>query len=187
EEGDTAFTSQLERIRTLNADGVITYGNSKESALILRQMRDMGMDQWFFGSDRMVTQEFLDVVGADHGKVAAGYPYDPTSTDQTHVRFVRDFKAKYGEAPETYAAHAYDGMNMLIEAISKAGLNRALIRDELAAMTEYTGVTGWQEYDAVFSDRSSAALAILKDGRFVYFSQEAVLSGKVDVEGLRNR
>jgi hypothetical protein len=54
-------------------------------------------------------------------------------------------------------------------------------------MTEYAGVTGRQEYDAVFSDRSSAALAILKDGCFVYLSQEAVLSGRVDVEGLRSR
>ena len=187
QEGDTVFTSQLERIKSLNADAVITYGNSTESALILKQMREMGMDQWFFGSDRMVTQEFLDIVGDQHGKVAAGFPYDPTSTDPRHVQFVEDFQGKYGEDPETYAAHAYDGMNMLIEAISKAGLNRALIRDELAAMTDYVGVTGPQEFDAVFSDRSPAALAVLQDGRFVFFSQEDVLAGKVNVESLRNR
>ena len=187
EEGDTAFTSQLERIKSLNADAVITYGNSRESALILKQMREMGMDQWFFGSDRMVTQEFLDIVGPDHGKVAAGFPYDPTRTDPKHVQFVTDFQAKYGEDPETYAAHAYDGMSMLIEAISSAGLNRALIRDELAAMTNYVGVTGPQEYDAVFSDRSPAALAVLLNGRFVFFSQEDVLAGKVDVGSLQNR
>ncbi|MEJ2238711.1 MAG: ABC transporter substrate-binding protein, partial [Gemmatimonadales bacterium] len=126
EEGDTVFTAQLERIKSLDVDGVITYGNSRESALILKQMREMGMDQWFFGSDRMVTQEFLDIVGPDHGNVAAGFPYNPTSTDQKYVQFVEDFRNKYAEAPETYAAHAYDGMSMLIDAISKAGLNRAL-------------------------------------------------------------
>ncbi|UCG86488.1 MAG: ABC transporter substrate-binding protein [Gemmatimonadota bacterium] len=182
EEGDTVFAPQLERIKSLDADAVITYGNSRESALILKQMREMGMDQWYFGSDRMVTQEFLDIVGPDHGKVAAGFPYDPTSTDRRHVQFVADFKGRYGEEPETYAAHAYDGMNMLIEAITNAGLNRALIRDELAAMTNYVGVTGPQEFDAVFSDRSPAALAVLQNGRFVFFSQEDVLAGKVDIE-----
>jgi ABC-type branched-subunit amino acid transport system substrate-binding protein len=72
EEGDTLFASQLQQIRELGADAVFTFGNSRESALILKQMRAMGMDQWFLGSDRMVTREFIDIVGPGHGKVAAG-------------------------------------------------------------------------------------------------------------------
>ncbi len=174
EEGDTDFRPQLERIRSLNVDGVITYGNSRESALLLRQMRDLGMNQWFLGSDRMVTQEFLDIVGPHAGNVAAGFPYDPTSRDSTHLQFVEDFRAKYGEDPETYAAHAYDGTNMLIDAIARAGLNRARIRDELAAVEEYVGVTGRQEFDAVFSDRSPAVLATVRDGRWAFHSRDEV-------------
>jgi len=178
EEGDTLFTSQLEQIKALNVDGVFTYGNSRESALILKQMRDMGMDQWFFGSDRMVTPDFVRVVGPRHGRVAAGYPYDPTSQDPKYLQFVRDFRGAYGEDPETYAAHAYDGTMMLIEAIERAGLNRALIRDELVAMEEYEGVTGKQVFDAVLSDRSPATLAILRDGKFEYYTQAEVLADK---------
>lgn len=173
EEGDTSFTAQLEQIRALKADAVFTYGNERESALILRQMRQMGMDQWFLGSDRMVTEEFLDIVGPNHGKVAAGFPYDPTSTDPVHTGFVADFRATFGEEPETYAAHAYDGMTMLIRAIEQAGLNRALIRDSLAAVKTYHGVTGMQEYDAVFSDRSAAVLAVLDSGAWRYYTDPA--------------
>jgi len=180
-EGHTDFTSQLEQIRALNADGVFTYGNSTESALLLRQMRDMGMDQWFLGSDRMVDQEFLDIVGSEHGKVAAGFPWDPTTDGPRYLRFVTEFRERFGTDPETYAAHAYDGTAMLIEAIERAGLNRALIRDELVAMTVYEGVTGRQEFDAVLSDRSPAALAILKDGRFEFYTQEEVLSDTLNI------
>jgi ABC-type branched-subunit amino acid transport system substrate-binding protein len=176
QEGDVDFTAQLERIRMLDVDGVITYGNSRESALLLRQMRDMGMPQWFFGSDRMVTQEFLDIVESDHGNVAAGFPYDPTSDDAAYRTFVADFRTRFGEEPETYAAHAYDGMAMMIDAIERAGLNRARIRDELAAMTDYAGVTGRQEFDAVFSDRSPAILAVLENGRFAFYTREEVFS-----------
>lgn len=176
EEGDTLFTSQLEQIRSLDPEAVFTYGNSRESALILKQMRELGMDQWFLGSDRMVTEQFIDIVGPDHGKVAAGYPYDPTSEDPHYVEFVRDFSEAYGAAPETYAAHAYDGMTMLIQAIEQAGLNRALIRDSLAAMKNFAGVTGVQEFDAVFSDRSPAALAVLESGRWEFYTEEEILS-----------
>jgi branched-chain amino acid transport system substrate-binding protein len=134
------------------------------------------MDQWFLGSDRMVTDAFIGMVGADHGNVAAGYPYDPTSKDPRHTAFVRDFTDAFGTEPETYAAHSYDGMMMLIEAIEQAGLNRALIRDSLAAMKTYHGVTGMQEYDAVFSDRSPAVLAVLESGRWEFYTEEDVLS-----------
>jgi len=181
EEGDTVFGAQLERIRSLGVDGVFTYGNSRESALILRQMREMGMDQWFFGSDRMVTDEFLEIVGPNPGRVVAGYPYDPTSADPKHVQFVQDFHDAYGEEPETYAAHAYDGMMMLIEATERAGLNRALIRDELVAMNPYHGVTGTQIFDAVLTDRSPATLAVLRNGRFEFFSRDAALADDFDI------
>jgi branched-chain amino acid transport system substrate-binding protein len=170
-EGDTLFTSQLERIRSLHPDGVFTYGNARESALILKQMRAMGMDQWFLGSDRMVTQQFIDIVGPSAGRVAAGYPYDPTRQDPRYLAFVRGFRQAYGEAPETYAAYTYDGMMMLMQAIDQAGLNRALIRDSLAAMKRYAGVTGPQQYDAVFSNRSPATLAMLEGGRWRFYDQ----------------
>ncbi len=174
--GDTDFTNQLRRIKSLNPDGVITYGNAYESALVLKQMREMGMDQWFFGSDRMVSDEFLEIIGDKAGKVAAGYPYDPESDDPKYVQFCKDFEARFGEPPETYAAHAYDGMNMIIEAIEKAGLNRALIRDELAKMTteSYHGVTGVKDFDAIYTNRSPALLAILEDGEFEFYSREEI-------------
>ncbi len=181
QEGDTDFSSQLKRIQAMKADGVITYGNAIESALILKQMREMGMEQWFFGSDRMVTPEFLEIVEENHGRVAAGYPYDPTSEDAEYLQFVEDFQNQYGDAPETYAAHAYDGMNMIIAAIEKAGLNRALIRDQLVAMSQYKGVTGRKEFDAVYSDRSPAFLAIFKNGKFEYYTKEEIFSDKIDL------
>jgi branched-chain amino acid transport system substrate-binding protein len=181
QEGDTNFQNQLERIRSLNADGVITYGNAKESALILKQMREMGMEQWYLGSDRMVTEEFINIVGENYGNVAAAYPYDPRSKDPAYIQFKNDFRERFHEKPETYAAHAFDGMNMIITAIEKSGLNRALIRDELAAMYNYEGVTGKKELDAVFTNRSPAILAILKNGKFEFYTKEEIFSEKFQI------
>jgi ABC-type branched-subunit amino acid transport system substrate-binding protein len=176
QEGDTNFLNQLERIRLLNADAVITYGNAKESALILKQMREMGMQQWYLGSDRMVTDQFIKTVGYTSEKVVAAYPYDPRSNDSEYIQFVNDFWDRFNDAPETYAAHAFDGMNMILSSIEKAGLNRALIRDGLANMRNYRGVTGIKEFDAVFTNRSPAVLSILKNGKFEFFTEEEIFS-----------
>jgi ABC-type branched-subunit amino acid transport system substrate-binding protein len=176
QEGDQDFRGQLKQIQSLNVDGIITYGNSKESALILKQMRELGMNQWFLGSDRMVTEEFIRIAGEKAGNVAAAYPYNPSSKDQDYLQFWDDFNKRFGENPETYAAHAFDGMNMIIEAVEKAGLNRALIRDELAKMKIYKGVTGKKEFDAVFTNRSPAILALLINGEFKFYTKQELLS-----------
>jgi ABC-type branched-subunit amino acid transport system substrate-binding protein len=166
--GATDFSPQLERIKALEPDAVITWGDTAESALILSQMRAMEMDQLFIGSDRMATTEFLETVGPDPGPVVAGYPYDPTSTDRAHTAFVKAFTERFGGPPDAYAAHAYDGMKQLIEAIDKAGLNRALIRDEMMAVKTWHGATGTKVYDAICSNRSPALLALIEDGGWVF-------------------
>jgi len=78
--GDTDFTPQIERIKALNPEAVITWGDSEESAKILAQMRAMGMDQWFIGSDRMVTPEFLEVAGDGAFTASLPRPMRPTPT-----------------------------------------------------------------------------------------------------------
>jgi ABC-type branched-subunit amino acid transport system substrate-binding protein len=166
--GDTDFTSQLERIKALDPEVVITWGDAEESALILAQMRAMGMEQLFIGSDRMVTAEFLEIAGEGAGSVAAAYPYDPESRDPKHLEFVERFTARFGEPPEAYAAHAYDGMTQIIDAIERGGLNRALIRDEMMAVKTWHGVTGEKVYDAICANRSPALLAVVEDGAWTF-------------------
>jgi branched-chain amino acid transport system substrate-binding protein len=127
----------------------------------------------FIGSDRMVTREFLEAAGEGAVRVVAGYPYDPKSHDPKHVDFVKRFSVRFGEPPEAYAAHAYDGMTQLIEAIERGGLNRALIRDEMFAVKTWHGVTGEKIYDAICSNRSPALLAVVEDGAWTFRALEA--------------
>jgi branched-chain amino acid transport system substrate-binding protein len=175
--GDTDFTPQLTRIKELNPEAVITYGDCEESALILKQMRKMGMNQLFLGSDRMVLPQFFEIAGNDIGLVIGGYPYNPESKDATYLDFCQRFRARFGEEPETYATHAYDGMNIVIEAIERAGLNRALIRDELAELTKYHGVTGNMEFDPIFNDISPASLAVAENGKWKFYFRQEILDG----------
>ncbi len=170
--GDTDFSRQLERIKALKPDAVMTYGDARESALILKQIRAMGLDVWFIGSDRIVSDEFIENVDGSLEKVIAGHPYNPLSRDEKAVAFKTAFEEKFGESAETFAAHAYDGMNMIIDAIEKGGLNRAKIRDELAAMTTYHGVSGLKQFDPIFNNISNTYLAIGNGNQFEFLTRD---------------
>ena len=48
--GETDFKMQLENIKKVSPDAILIWGNAKESALVLRQIREMGMKQPIYGS-----------------------------------------------------------------------------------------------------------------------------------------
>lgn len=171
--GADDFTLQLERLRDARLDAVVHWGDAREAALILNQMRALDMKQPFFACDRTVSGEFLKLAGANAEGVVAAYPWNPTRQDPRLEAFRQAFRARFNEEPETYAAHAYDGMNMLLWAIQVAGLNRAKIRDVLASRTRpWPGVTGDISFSAALDDVGEVFLARCEQGAWKYYSRE---------------
>lgn len=188
--GSKDLSLQLERIRDSKPEVVIHWGDAQESALILNQMRQMGMQQPYFTSDRSVTDEFVKVAGKNAEGVIAGYPWNPERKDPKLEAFRAAFRKRYNDDPETYAAHAYDGMNMLIWAVQVAGLNRAKIRDVLAYRTKpWPGVTGEIPFSAVLDRVGDVFLAKYEGGKWKYLSREemGIPRGPIPVRDRQSR
>ena len=171
--GSDDFSLQLERLRNSNLDAIVHWGDAHDGALILNQMRKLGMQQPFLACDRTVSEEFVRLAGPNAQGVVAAYAWNPVRKDPKLDAFRQAFRRRFGEEPETYAAHAYDGMNMLIWAIQVAGLNRAKIRDLLAYRTKpWPGVTGDIPLSAALDDLGEVFLARYENGAWRYHSRE---------------
>lgn len=168
-QGDTVFTSQLERIKEADADAVLVWGDAREAGRIVRQMRAMGMNQPVLGSDRLVSPTFLELAGPAAEGTVATYLYNPDLNDPVLEQFNRRYQARFGESPETFAAHGYDGMSLLLDAVRKAGLNRVLIRDQMLDLKTYRGVTGTMVFDATHNDIGPIWMTEVRNGKFVFF------------------
>jgi ABC-type branched-subunit amino acid transport system substrate-binding protein len=171
--GRDDYSLQLERLKAANVDAIVHWGDAQESAVILNQMRQMGMRQPYFASDRTVADEFAKLAGGNAEGVICGYPWNPDRRDPKLDAFYRTFRNRFGEDPETYAAHGYDGMNMLIWAVQVAGLNRAKMRDVVAYRTKpWPGVTGDIPLSAALDDLGEVFLARYENGAWHYHSRE---------------
>lgn len=171
--GEADFTMQLERIRETQPDALIHWGNAVEGARVLNQMRAMGLRQPFLTCDRCVSDEFVRLAGANADGVICTYPWNPTREDSKLEVFRKAFRERWGAEPDTYAAHAYDGMNMCIWAIQTAGLNRAKIRDVLAHRPDpFPGVTGDIPLSATLDDAGDVFLTRHENGQWKYYSRE---------------
>jgi len=169
--GETDFSMQLKNIKRVAPDAVLIWGNAKESALILNQMRKMGMNQPVYASDRVVSEEFLKLAGKNAEGVVSTSPYNPEADSPRLKEFQDAYRARFNAEPDVFAAHAYDGMRLIIEAIDKVGLNRVLIRDvltDLKTFQGYEGVTGKIVLDESWNDIGDIWMARVEGGRFVF-------------------
>lgn len=171
-DGETDFSAQLTRIKNGKPDAIVMWGNPTESALILNQIRSMGMNQPVYASDRIVNPEFLKIAGKNAEGIIGTCQYNPSSTAPKYTTFKANYIKKFGMEPDVFAVHAYDGMTIILEAIKKAGLNRALIRDVLTDMKTfqgYEGAAGKIVFDATWNDIGEIFMSRVKNGKFEFF------------------
>ncbi|MBN2593978.1 MAG: ABC transporter substrate-binding protein, partial [Sedimentisphaerales bacterium] len=184
------FSLQLERLKEANLDAIIHWGDAPEGAQILNQMRTMGMDQPYFACDRCLLDEFAEIAGENAEGVICTSPWNPENKGERYAQFCEAFEKRFGEEPETFAAHSYDGMNMLIWAVQAAGLNRAKIRDLLAYRTKpWEGVTGDIILSACLDDVGNVFLAKRENNKWNYYSQEdlKIPRGYIPLRDRKNR
>jgi ABC-type branched-subunit amino acid transport system substrate-binding protein len=143
------------------------------------------MNQPVYASDRIVNPEFLKTAGKLTEGIITTCQYNPGTTNHRYKAFQAGYRKRFNMEPDVFAAHAYDGMNILIEAIRRAGLNRALIRDvltDLKTFQNYPGVTGNIVFDATWNDVGTIYMATVKQGKFEFFPtlplNKAVLTHK---------
>jgi ABC-type branched-subunit amino acid transport system substrate-binding protein len=171
ERGDKDFLPQLRMLRDAEIEGLVIWGEAEEAGLILKQMRQMGMNQPVFGGSRLAYPRLLEIAGPAAEGLVATSPLNPTRSDTQWMAFRDAYRQKFHEEPIDYAASAYDGMNILIVAIEKAGLNRGRIMDALRGyqMKTYQGVVGTDYFDYTLNNIAPVNLARVKDGKFEYW------------------
>ncbi len=119
--GDTDFSAQLSRLSSAGAELVIMWTHDNESALIVRQARQFGLNFKFAGSTSLSQPAFINLAGPTGEGVISATDFLPANPDPNVKAFVEKFQKKYGELPELYAATYYDSAKLAAEAINMAG------------------------------------------------------------------
>ena len=166
--GDTDFRRQLQVIQDSRVDAIVLWTDIGPAAAILQQMQELGMKQRVFGSHRTIGDELINLAGPAAEGFEAVFPYDPTRSDARWLDFNARYQARFHEKPDHFASLAYDAMQILLNAICRAGLNRGRIRDALTGVTSYKGVTGDMVFDPNCKNIAPLYLASVHHGNIEY-------------------
>jgi ABC-type branched-subunit amino acid transport system substrate-binding protein len=166
--GSTDFRRPLGIIADSDAEAIVIWGDQAPTAAILKQMRELGMKQRVFGSFRTIGDDMLASAGAAADGMEAVFPFDPTRDDPAWTGFRARFARRFDRQPEVFASLAFDTMNILLDAVCRAGLNRGRIRDSLAGREGYKGVTGEMAFDPNSKNTVAMFLATVRNGAIQY-------------------
>jgi branched-chain amino acid transport system substrate-binding protein len=144
--GDKDFTAIVSRMKRDNIDLVYVGGYHQESGLIVRQMRDQGLQTVLMAGDALADKEFASITGpAGEGTLFTFGP-DPRNKP-TAKAIVERFKAKNID-PEGYTLYTYAALQVWSQAAAKAGTtDPKKVMDTIKAGAWDT-VIGKMEFDA---------------------------------------
>ena len=168
--GDKDFTAVLTNLKTQNPDAVFAPGNFTESALLIKQARQLGIDVTFMGGDTWETQEFIDVGGKEvEGAVlSTAFDRDKASTEEAQV-FLKAYVDEYKAEPSALSALGYDAYLIAINGIKNANsTDPQKVRDAIAATKDMEAVTGKTTLDENGDAIKAAVIKTVKDAKFTY-------------------
>ncbi len=148
ESGSMAFAPMVEEAKALQPEGVYIVGYMNDVAEITRMLRDADVDAAIIANSG-VTGRISEMIGDAAENLIYPQPsFDPDSDDEAIRRFITSYRAKYGEAPQRFAALGYDSLRLIYDAMVLGGTAHPdTVRASLRQLKDYHGASGRINFD----------------------------------------
>jgi len=152
---DTDMTAQLTKIKAASPGAVVIWGTNPGPASATKNARTLQIDVPIIQSHGVANAKFIELAGdaANGVELPAGRPIvvdqipDDDPQKEVLAQFAKDFEAKYGSKPDTFAGHAYDAIHLVVKGLEAAGeADRAKLRDAIEATQGFVGTAGIFNY-----------------------------------------
>ncbi len=157
ESTDIDFRALLTDVRASGAD--LVYGGfvlDSGGPQVIQQMDALGLfdaDIKFMGPDGLASPSLFDQIGGasvanDNVYLSFPGPLPSTLESESGQRFYTDYVAKHGEDPDPYAVYAYQSMQVVLDAIARAGVaERGAILEAMRGTTDFEGIAATFSFD----------------------------------------
>lgn len=162
--GQSDFKTALVRAKSSGIQALFIPGNYKESAIILKQARELNLNIFIIGGDGSYSPELITI----GGNALEGFCLTLMSVDKEseyYKNFLNDFTKKYSKEPDIYDAYAFEGGMIILEAIKKVGYDADKIKQYLYSTT-FKSMTGDLKFDIDGEVQRNYGITEVQNGKF---------------------
>ena len=145
-ENQTDFRPIIMQLLKVKPDVIFVPGHAKEAATFIKQSKELGLDTQFASSVAFGSLEVFNIGGSSIDGTIFSSPYFDVES-YTVENFKNLYHGKYNAIPEVFAAHAYDALKIISEAINNnEDSTPNTLRDYLLTHS-FDGITGKTVFD----------------------------------------
>jgi branched-chain amino acid transport system substrate-binding protein len=173
---DTDITAQLTRIRGTEAQAIVNWSVGPTQVLAVKNWHDLGMTKipfyqsHGFGSRRNIK---LAAGAAENVFCPLGRVNIPDLVPDDHPQkkvimlYNQAFQEKFNEPLSSFGGHAWDALNLVIDALRTVGPDSAKIRDYVETRTNFIGQHGVFNFSPTDHNgltKEAFEMVVVKDG-----------------------
>jgi len=173
----TDMTVQLTKVRGKDPEAIIVWSRTPGAGIVARNFRALDFDIPMIQSTAASGQGFLEQVEDDNenifvlgSKLSVIDQLEDSEQKQLLEQFSNAYEDEYGSKPDLFAAHVYDGINMVIDAIENDNTTSSEIQQYLKGLGSTLGVTGTYNFqeDQYTPDYDGISLLKIEDNQWSY-------------------
>jgi len=177
--GDTDFSAQITKIQASGAEFIFSPQYYNEVALIVQQAHELGFDAPIVGSDSWGSAELVNLCGEDCYGLFFSTHYAADGATGATKDFIDAYNAKHGYVPDDVGALTWDTFLIIQKAMEDCGeitgdlaVDRACVRDALAQIKNFAGITGEMTFTEQGDPIKCAVIVKISDeGTFKFYDQ----------------
>ncbi|KAA2244302.1 branched-chain amino acid ABC transporter substrate-binding protein [Salinarimonas soli] len=171
--GEKDYSAVVSRLKSAGADIVYYGGLYTEAGLIVRQMRDQGLQAPMMGGDGLATAEFAAIAGPGVEGSLITFAPDPRKNPSAR-EVVERFRAR-GYEPESFTLYTYAAVQVVADAMRQTGgAEPKKLADAMRAGKPFKTVIG----DLSFDKKGD-----ITRPDFVVYAWKKGADGKIDFAG----
>ena len=165
--GSSDFRTSLTKVKFVNPDVIFIPSQMPENALVVKQIKELGIKAQVIGTETMQDENFVKTVGnLANGVIFTSFAeYKGVQADAFSIKF----KAKYNEDKTIYSDYAYDAVYAWKDAMITCGgqVSSVCVKEQLYRV-KFIGATGPINFDKN-GDIQGKDFAVFKieNGKFV--------------------
>lgn len=177
----------VERVMTLGPDAVYLAAYAPDLAQMIRYLRDQGYKGTIFTTSAFAAPEIIAQVGRPaEGVFLTQAVFDIDSEDPIIRNFIDAYRAKYSLEPDLYAAHGYDSVMVLVEALKIGGRTSSEFWKGIRSIRDFSGATGTVQFDERGDVQKFPRVYVVNEGLLVDYEAEVERRRRELLERLRD-
>ncbi len=116
----TNIDTQVAKLRAAKPDVVLNWPTTPQAGLVVKRVREIGMEQPIISMEWTNEDTKLAGVASSNGVEVATDYFAPAADNPMGQRFYDEYKKRYGEDPDFYAANYYEAVQVIATLIRRA-------------------------------------------------------------------